>query len=192
MDFKENTAEHQMTVEHDNGVHRSLYFGKRGSGNYHFRINTWPGHLCISGDMGTFVFSRIEDMFGFFRGDGANLQYWAEKVEAESVFGKGVMKYEPDTLRKYLKDWLGDREDAAGILDAVSPYISNDYFADEAIQRICECEGVPDFFCDLSERCYKNYTPQYQWCCSAIVWAIGMYDAEKQIAAESTIKRMKL
>lgn len=183
MDFKENMADHQMTVENDNGVHRSLYFGKPGSGHCHFRVNTWPGHLCISGDMGTYVFSRVEDMFEFFRGDGVNLQYWAEKVQAESIFGRGVMEYKPDTLKMHLQDWLGEREDAAEILDAVSPYLSSDYSADEAIRRIYECDGMSDFVCDLSDRCYKDYTTYYRWCCEAIIWAIGMYDTEKQIAA---------
>ena len=179
-DFKKSVADHKMTVENDNGIHRSLYFGKPKSGSCHFRINTWPGHLCISGDMGTFVFSRLPDMFEFFRGDRANLHYWAEKVEAKSIFGGGIMKYEPDTLKQHLIDCLGDREDAAEIMSQVSEYLTNDYSDSEAIRRIYECDGMSDFVCDLSESCYKDYTYQYKWCCEAIVWAIGVYDTEKK------------
>lgn len=183
MNLDNDLVNHRMTIENDNGVHRSIYFGEPGNCCAHFRINTWPGHLSISGDMGTFVFSRVEDMFTFFRGDGVNLHYWAEKVQAQSTFGAGVMRYEPDTLRATLQEYLKDHDDADTIMENVSPYLSSDYSAQEAIRRIYEHEGLSDFVTDLSEGCYKDYTPQYKWCCSAIVWAIKMYDAEKQIAA---------
>lgn len=92
---------HQMTIEHDEGEHRSLYFGRPGSSAYHFRINTWPGHLCISGDMGTYVFSRLRDMFEFHaNGDDwaampirINASYWAEKIQHGSSGGRGSVQY---------------------------------------------------------------------------------------------------
>jgi hypothetical protein len=45
-----------------------------------FDVVTWPGHLSISGDMGCFVFTRVDDMFTFFRGheDAPNLGYSAK------------------------------------------------------------------------------------------------------------------
>ena len=80
-----------MTIEHDDGVHRCLYFGRPGTMNYHFRLTTWPGHICISGDIGTHVFSRLRDMFEFHASadDWAsmpmkiNASYWAEKLQSE-------------------------------------------------------------------------------------------------------------
>lgn len=82
---------HRMTIEHDDGVHRCLYFGQPGTMNYHFRLTTWPGHICISGDIGTHVFARLRDMFEFHASadDWAsmpleiNASYWAEKLETE-------------------------------------------------------------------------------------------------------------
>lgn len=183
MKFKTNAAEHKMTVESDNGVHRSLHFGKPGTGVYHFRINTWPGHLCFSGDMGTYVFSRLPDMFEFFRGEGVNPSYWAEKIEAESIFGKGVMEYKPERLKETLTDWLKDREDKDEVLELVEPYLDDHYSADEAIRQIYDIDGMSDFVMDLSQRCYKDYTPHYLWCCEAIVWAIGIYDETTAIEA---------
>lgn len=179
MEFEKDTAEHKMTVENDNGVHRSLHFGKPGTMVYYFRINTWPGHLCISGDMGTYVFSRLEDMFEFFRGEGINPQYWSEKIQAESIFGRGVMEYKPDTLKATLKDWLKGRDDADKILEEVEPYLDDHYSADEAIRAIYNCKDMGDFITDIGPNCYKDYTSHYLWCCKAIVWAIGVYDAEK-------------
>lgn len=81
---------HRMTIENDDGVFRSLFFRNPESSCYHFRLNTWPGHLAITGDMGSYVFSRTYDMFDFFAhsNDPAampleiNASYWAEKLEA--------------------------------------------------------------------------------------------------------------
>lgn len=84
-------SDHKLTIERDDGVHRCLFFGKPNSGAYHFRLTTWPGHLCISGDIGTYVFSRTRDMFAFHAScdDWAamplkiNPDYWAEKLVTE-------------------------------------------------------------------------------------------------------------
>src|ERR1035438_10338294 len=65
--FLADVAEHAMAVMQDNGVYRHLRFRKPGSSNMWFDLITWPGSLVISGDMGTWAFSRVEDMFAFFR-----------------------------------------------------------------------------------------------------------------------------
>lgn len=88
---------HELTIEHDDGVFRSLFCGQPSTSNYHFRIVTWPGHLAISGDIGTFVWSRTRDMFEFFAtaDDWAgmplkiNAGYWAEKLQASDTHGGG-------------------------------------------------------------------------------------------------------
>lgn len=89
--FRKDTAEHQLEVLQDHGAHRHLRFRKPGTSCYGFDIVTWPGHLAISGDMGDSVFTRLYDMFEFFRDtrsraepDGLfiNAGYWAEKCVA--------------------------------------------------------------------------------------------------------------
>lgn len=90
--FRKDVAQHRMTVIHDHGVHRHLRFGKPGDSNLSFQITTWPGYLCYSGDMGCYVFFRVEDMFRFFRGERINPGYWAEKVQAEDR--EGVKEYD--------------------------------------------------------------------------------------------------
>lgn len=92
--FQRDTAEHQMDVLLDSGVYRHLRFSNGGSSVYRFDIVTWPGHLAISGDMGAAVFSRLPDMFEFFRTDQrpedapdelrVNAGYWAEKCVANN------------------------------------------------------------------------------------------------------------
>jgi hypothetical protein len=92
--FLADVAEHQMHVLMENGVYRHIRFKRPGTGCYHFDLITYPGHLVYSGDMGCYVFSRVDDMFEFFRTDprdwnynrngglSINPGYWSEKLQA--------------------------------------------------------------------------------------------------------------
>lgn len=84
--FEDDTKDHKMEVVRDDGLYRHLKFrGKDGI--CWFDLVTWPHVLTIHGDCGTFVFTRIEDMFQFFRGPTINPSYWSEKVVAEDRYG---------------------------------------------------------------------------------------------------------
>lgn len=92
-EFLKDVAEHQMIVLRDDGVYRHIRFKRPGTNCMYYDLITWPGYLCYTGDMGTYVFSRITDMFEFFRADreyaqrrgqqlSINKGYWAEKLQA--------------------------------------------------------------------------------------------------------------
>lgn len=102
-DFLEHVFGHRMKVRHDSGIYRHLKFGGGSSVN-HFNLTTWPGYLCISGDMGCFTFSRLDDMFEFFRRNnlGINPEYWAEKLTA--IDKGGFEEYSPEIFRSAVKD----------------------------------------------------------------------------------------
>lgn len=86
VDFLKATANHKVEVLLDKGVHRSLLFkDQSGSYMYGFELNTWPGHLAITGDISDgLIFTRLYDMFEFFRSDrnydDIDFRYWAEKL----------------------------------------------------------------------------------------------------------------
>lgn len=83
--FTEHTAEHVMTVLHDDSLYRHLRFRKPGTGIFGFDVVTWPGHIAISGDMGDTTMARIDDMIGFVAKPGSDrisFGYWAEKIVA--------------------------------------------------------------------------------------------------------------
>lgn len=65
--FLADVAAHQIHVLRDDGVHRHIRFKRPGTYCMQFDLITWPGYLCYTGDMGTYVFNRLEDMFEFFR-----------------------------------------------------------------------------------------------------------------------------
>lgn len=91
--FLKDVANHQMVILREDGVYRHIRFKRPNTGCYHFDLVTYPGYLVYFGDMGCYVFSRLEDMFDFFRmgkndwnhnpsGLSINPGYWSEKLLA--------------------------------------------------------------------------------------------------------------
>ena len=90
--FAAETKDHGLSVLHSDGLYRHLRMKRPGTGIWHWDVITWPGRLCIVGDIGDgLVFSREDDMIDFFRtslrsgrySDGApqiSISYWAEKL----------------------------------------------------------------------------------------------------------------
>jgi hypothetical protein len=127
--FLKDVATHQMTVIRDDGVNRHIRFSRPDTSCYHFDLITWPGKLCYTGDMGTYVFSRIEDMFEFFRADreygktkgrnlSINLGYWSEKLLAVDGgrSGGNVQEFDEErfnqVIMEHLVDWVKSHKDS--------------------------------------------------------------------------------
>jgi hypothetical protein len=125
--FLKDVADHEMQILHEDGVYRHVRFKRPDSSCMHFDLITYPGFLVYSGDMGCFVFSRLRDMFEFFRtdrqyqkGDGLkiNLGYWAEKLQAvdgNRSYVEGVKEFDEDkftrNVMEYLVDWIRNHRD---------------------------------------------------------------------------------
>lgn len=142
-EFLQDVAEHEMIVLRDDGVYRHIRFKRLGTGCMHFDLVTWPGYLAYSGDMGCYVFSRLNDMFEFFRTDrrdfnhnpnglSINLGYWSEKLQSsdcngpyangavefsEEKFGAAVIQDLVDWIREYRDDT--SKEERRELWDAV-------------------------------------------------------------------------
>lgn len=113
--FLNDVANHEMSVIREDGVYRHIRFKRPDSGCYRFDLITWPGYLCYTGDMGTYVFSRTNDMFEFFRTDrecmtlsenrslAINPSYWSEKVQSDSRFGKGTECFSEELFREAIE-----------------------------------------------------------------------------------------
>lgn len=187
--FLEDVAAHAMKIVRADGVYRHLTFKRPDRRALWFDLVTWPGALCIDGDMGTFVFRRLEDMFEFFRGDSINPGYWSEKVQ--STARRGCEQFSEDRFREAIKSqfdsWVEDREPS----DAEKAELWSEI--DEDILQVIGSEGQTamaaayyfhspehDFgFVDLFDHRLTEYTPSFLWCCHAIVWGIQQYDAAK-------------
>lgn len=180
--FARDTAQHRMTVLHDDGLYRHLRFMARRSSEFWFDIVTWPGSLAIRGDIDGHMFSRLPDMFEFFRADrrwGINPRYWAEKTEggirsvqqySEALFRQLVVEYFVESAR-----WDGV---PAGTGKAIRTWILNGDLSDERHARnVLEDFAHREFeFADVWEWDFHDYTPSFLWVCHAIVWGIAQYD----------------
>jgi hypothetical protein len=189
--FERDTASHQMTVMHDDGLYRHLRFKRPEQGAYWFDLITWPGNLAITGDCGSFTFARITDMFEFFRGDRINPQYWAEKVQAADR--SGVTAYRPEMFRQLVTEYAQEVEsDWPGLAAAVQKRILGDLrewdieYEEGAREALRDFDhqpegqtGEPFTFTDAWEWDLRDYHWQFLWCLHAIQRGIGQYDAQK-------------
>ncbi|WJN61311.1 hypothetical protein [Pseudomonas sp. SO81] len=203
-DFLRDVATHELKIIRDEGLYRHLRFKRPGTSCMYFDLITWPGHLCYTGDMGTYVFQRVEDMLEFFRRDCGdelpiNPSYWSEKViavdggrSAGSVFEYDHQKF-LDAVMDYQGEWLEglSEEHQAELKDAVWDDVL--HWADEhdehgnyrrVYEFSAEVGGQQFQFTDFFERSMRRFTDRYIWCCRALVWGIGQYDAAKQSAEQ--------
>lgn len=204
--FRRDTEQHRLTVEINNGLHRSLLFRRAGDSSYWFRLVTWPGALAIDGDMGAHVFRRLPDMFEFFRGNGdfnersINPSYWAEKLQSSrATDAPCVVEFDRDAFVEVIVSCVRDRfrdgcksEQLAvwnAVREEVLERVDDSTPTDEAIRLAVEfVHHLPPQmngrkrrfeFEDFWEHRCTRHTFHFLWNLYAIVWGIAQYDAHR-------------
>lgn len=200
--FNSDVAIHTVTVLRDDGLYRHLRCAKGGTYCMSFDVITWPGYLCYAGDMGCFVFTRLRDMFEFFRGRQEAVidrGYLAEKAVAADKHD-GIKAYSEELFRAAIKaDFDQFVED-----DPLTPEQAADLWSqiEDDVLTCCDSRDghgaveaamnfgwVPEhlgttrpraIFHDFYEHRLEEYTSRFWWCCYAIPWAIAKYDAQKE------------
>jgi hypothetical protein len=177
--FRRSVADHAMEVQRDDGLHRHLTFSKPGTCIDRFHLVTWPGYLCFCGDWGEYVFSRIPDMFEFFRSDGGrvNPQYWSEKCCA--IDRDGIREFSEEKFRKVIADYLREHKASREVRQAVKDEVLSELERGEHAAVLAAHDFHHDgfHFSDFYECELAEYTHRFLWCCHAIVWGIAKYDA---------------
>lgn len=178
--FLNDIKDHKLKIIQDDGLYRHLRMTS-GSSFYRYDIITWPGHLCITGDCGSYLFSRIEDMFNFFRDENQqiNPRYWGEKVLSESVFGEGVEKFSVEKFTQNVIEWateeIEDEDEKADMMEEIDELLNcEDEW--ECVEALRNFTSKKVDFTDFWEMRCEKYTPQYIWCLYGIVYAIKKYD----------------
>lgn len=194
--FTAETAQHEMTVLHDDGLYRHIQFRhttpEGQSSIYGFDLITIPGTLIFQGDGDGYMFRRIEDMFQFFRGPVGDINpgYWAEKVTdgyerlqcyheeifkarvlntfIEDVQTIGVPKGTGRALRERVLGGVDDCEDDP------TQYEAN------ARQALADFEHSGYRFDYTDNWDFQDWHWWYLWTCHAIVWGIAYYDTGKR------------
>lgn len=144
--FAKDTADHRMTVLHDDGVYRHLLFRDPQHSFYWFELITTPGQLVFSGDGDSYVFRRTTDMFEFFRSgiyrDGSlniNPGYWSEKLassrEAATSYSEKLFEAEVTETLTVVED------DYPGIAAAWAEHVASEFnteYEEEALRALSE------------------------------------------------------
>lgn len=197
-DFERDVQDHGIQIIRDDGLYRHLRFARPRTMCMHFDILTWPGHLCYTGDMGTYVFSRLRDMLSFFRaGPGStpyriDFRYWGEKALATDKCD-GIKEFSPSVFKLRVHehvesvvdgddDWTPElcKDLWSCIEDEVfGPLEDGEHFAWTALHDFAFHGGVQVFrFTDWESSC-TEFTYHFLWCCHALEWGIRLYDKIK-------------
>lgn len=188
--FLECVKDHEMKIIRDDGIYRHIRFKKPKNINQYFDLITWPGCLCYTGDMGTYVFNRLEDMFEFFRQpdeQGISFGYWAEKCIARDR--DEIRVYNSELAKERINEWFKDQG-----CDVIPTEVSEE-IASEVLYHIDDeralRDAIDDFkyeddkgeiweFTDFWETNLDVYTVYFLWCCYALQWGIQKYDTKSQ------------
>jgi hypothetical protein len=187
-----------MKVLYEDGLHRHLQFRKPDTSSYWFDIITWPGNLCITGDMGTYVFRRIEDMLDFFRiqpndwnfsktgGLSINPSYWEEKLSAMPK--DGTREFDEARFNEVVKEefdaWCADNPTKNEFFEDLWDQLEYEVLGATADGHHAAVAAAMEFnhgdtnfqFVDFWEHRLERPTFHYIWCCYAIAWAVKTYD----------------
>jgi hypothetical protein len=189
-EFQNSVAEHQIEVIRNDGLYRHIRFQRPGRWCMGFDLITWPGHLCYTGDMGTYVFSRLRDMFEFFRGSGVNPSYWAEKVLASDKYD-GIKEWSEEKFREAVteyfncatEDWEPEkRSELWGEVNDQILLVIDDG-KERAEMAVYDFEHDGFRFQDFWEHDTTEWTHRFLWCCHALQWGIALYDSTMEAVA---------
>lgn len=212
--FLKDVSDHVMTVIRDDGKHRHIRFKDPATICMHFDLITWPGYLCYTGDMGTYVFWRTDDMFSFFRTDrnspwlrdqgrtlGINPQYWGEKLQATDRHD-GYRRFSEDkfdaAIRRHFVDWIRNHRDETSkeerreLWEAIESEVLCADGDSGGYRKQCAAHdfghqvhpGLYFRFNDFWETNVEEYSGRFMWCCYALAWGIKTYDEAKALQGE--------
>jgi len=193
--FLNDVKDHKFSILKEDGLYRHIRLKRPESSTYRFDILTWPGYLCITGDMGCLTFSRVEDMVEFFGMDDndfnkkhvINPSYWEEKIQSISKFGGPSKEFDNDTFRENviqrISDYYEDDEEKKKecleeIQDQVFYYMEDEH-PQSIYQKLYEF-NFKNFSFDESPN-GEIYTFHYIWILYAIVYGITEYKKFKNI-----------
>lgn len=196
--FLKDVSEHKLTVIKDDGLYRHIRLSRPGSSCMRFDIITWPGSICYTGDMGSYVFSRVQDMFGFFRRSKLSIKnpsYWREKLDAVDCDGirkSGAAKiFSFEKFKKAIEEYLDDSDVSPELRqEVIDKVIFGDEDGTRCYDRAYEFRSAldPKFeFHDLFEWDFYEFEYRFIWCCYALVFAISEYD--KHLEMHKTCER---
>ncbi|MEU7240242.1 hypothetical protein [Streptomyces sparsogenes] len=188
--FARDTAKHQMTVLHEDGLYRHLKFANPEHGSFgSFQLITWPYNLVVkTGWTFHFDIDATEDMFDLFRRTALtgkiNPGYWSEKVRAGRDEVEG---FDPGLFEQQVKQYIvaairnGDAPRGIGAEITRDIFEWGDISHEAGARKELEDFRYEDWtFGDTTEWEFCDFTPGFLWSCFAIRHGIDLYDAARK------------
>lgn len=184
--FLKCVAKHKMKIVKDDGVFRHLVFSRPNDGAYCFHLTTFPEHLVITGDCGSYVFRRLYDMFEFFRTKELKINewYWSEKLEAVDRSAK-VRMFSPETIKEkltrdfesYIEDFDDEQKTEAwkDFKEKILNFCESEYDFKSLWTVILDC----GYECEVWDYDPYVFGDGFLFSLYAIVWGIMQYDKTK-------------
>ena len=202
--FLETVKNHKLEIISRNGLTRHIRIKNPESYNRYYDLTTWQGHLCISGDMRCYVFSRhgSDDMFNFFRNNNLDINpnYQQEKLVCESNsiasedFSQDVFN---NIIKEYFEEYFNENDDLTkkckeDCWNEIEENLLNPENEHDARNTIYDCgwancfdteyedeieefsKSLAEYFCDGID--LTKYTNNFIWCLYAIVYGIQLFD----------------
>lgn len=175
--FARETAEHVMTVLHNDGLYRHLRFTPQQHGFYWFDLITVPYALIFRGDGESYVFAidATEDMFMLFRKSSyegsINPGYWSEKLRSspDAATAYSQKLFEEEVAR----DLAAVEGNYPGITEAWAEHVESEF----SIEYEEEARRALDEF---------RFAEQYRASCSKCDW---QFEDESRTAASLKLRR---
>lgn len=188
-EFLATVKNHNMNVIKDDGLYRHIRFEQPNTNNRYFELVTFPNYLVIVGDMGSWTFSRIQDMFVFFDKDNIDFRYWAEKLVAQTVYGysndhyDGTKRFSYEKFKEVVKNYFDE---------VIEQYLEDEFTKEDywsAIEDEVLCaSNIHEAYANMYHFTFNNFrfhdvheyditeiNPYFEWCCRAIRWGIRTY-----------------
>jgi hypothetical protein len=191
--FARDTANHQMTVLHDDGLYRHLRFtNPAADGHTPFELITWPYNLVVkAGWVFHFDIDATPDMLDLFRKTAfpgeINPGYWSEKVRAgrdeidgfsDELFERQVKRHVVDAIRE------GDAPRGIGAAVTSEIFAWGDISHEAGARQALEDFRFQDWtFGETWEWNFRDYTPGFLHCCRAVRRGVELWDAARKAVA---------
>ena len=184
--FLNQVQGHKLTVIKDDGLYRHLRVAIPGQYCESWNIHTWPGYLAMVGDMGNWVFQRVDDMLCFFRSESDALEinpsYWAEKLQAQER--EGWSEFSIDAFHERVKEFAKDACDLDSF-DELDEEKKDELWsllnAEDEYEAVASVRSFDSKWLDLADfwdgrRVCEEVRDHFLFACYAIAWTVKLYD----------------
>jgi hypothetical protein len=173
---KKAFSNHVITERLNSGMFRSWRCQAPGTWCYGFDVTTMPGTLVVTGDIGTLVVERTNDMIAWASGAARSIDYFAEKVSREMP----TREWDADVAAEFIDQSIaGCEDDEDGDVQREAwRNLKEDEIHDETTEQefcmaLIESELIDG--CDFPD--LTNWKPSFLWCREAVIWFLQNFPA---------------